>query len=132
MFTPSEDVTVLGDNVADIDANPEPHALLLGGPGIQSRNGLLHAHGAADGVDHARELGQDAVAGGVGDPAPERQDQIVDGRPVRGQRRQRRFLVERHQAAVALDVRREDRHQPTIQTWCFHRVASRSGDKLRP
>ena len=116
----AEDVAVLGDDVADIDADPERHAPMLGDRRIQPGYRLLHAERAADRVDHARELGQHAVAGGVRDPAAERHDQLVDGRPVRRERRQSRFLVERHQTAVAFDIGREDRHQPAIETWCFH------------
>ena len=81
---------------------------------------LLHPHGAAHRVHDTGELGQHAVAGGVGDPAAEGHDQLVDRRPVRRERGQRCFLVLGHQAAVAFDVGREDRDQPAIEAWCFH------------
>ena len=65
----AEDIAVLDDNVALVDAdaelNPLPWWRLL----IAVGHPALDLHGAADGIHHTRELGQEAIAGVLYDPA---------------------------------------------------------------
>ena len=64
---------------------------------------------APDRVDHAGELDEEAVAGGLDDPAGVRGDGGIDQlAPVRLQRGQGAVLVGAHEPAVAGDVGRQD------------------------
>ena len=57
------DVALLNNDVAEIHTNPECDPLFLWCPGIALDHPLLHGNRAGDGLDHARELDQNAVAG---------------------------------------------------------------------
>ena len=76
------DVAVLDDDVARIDADAELDALVLRGRGVARRHALLHRDRAGDGFDDARELDEDAVAGGLDDAALVLGD--LAGRSARG------------------------------------------------
>ena len=69
---------------------------------------LLRLDRAQDGLDHARELGDQAVAPGVDHPAAVALDQPGQGVAVPLEGLQRADLVAIHQPAVALDVGAED------------------------
>ncbi len=58
----SEDVVVLDDNVADVDADTEHDTLLLGHIGVALGHRVLDFDRALDGFDRAGELGQKTVA----------------------------------------------------------------------
>ena len=81
---------------------------------------LLDLDGAFERVDDAGELGQHAVAGGVGDPA------AVPARSARRwsrgarERRQRRLLVDVHQPAIAFDIGGEDGDELALERRRFH------------
>src|SRR5204863_335910 len=57
------------DDVTQVDADAEPHAARLGHPLVACRHDGLDLDRALGRVDHARELGQDAVPRGVDDAA---------------------------------------------------------------
>ena len=116
----AEDVAALDHDVADIDADAKAHPLVVRHAGTQLGRRLLHPHRTAHGIDDTGELGQDAVAGGVGDPAAEVADELVDDRPVGRQRGQRCLLVRRHQPRIALDIGCQNGDQPAIERGCFH------------
>ena len=65
-------------------------------------------------VDGARELGEQRVAGGIGDAAAVLGDQRVDDRAARGKPAQCPVLVGAHQPAVLGDVGGENRRQTTL------------------
>src|SRR5262249_21702070 len=50
------------DDVAEIDADPQLHAAVLGKRGVARLHALLHLDGALHGVDDAGEFDQHAVA----------------------------------------------------------------------
>ena len=52
-----------------MDANAELDAALGGKTGVALDHAVLHLDGAADGVDNAAELNEDAVSGPVDDTA---------------------------------------------------------------
>jgi hypothetical protein len=62
-----------------------------------------------DRVQHAGELGQDAVAGGVRNPSAVLDDQNIDHCAACRERRHGRLFVAVHQAAVAFHVSCNDR-----------------------
>ena len=57
------------DNITQIDADAELHAARRRHPFVARRHDGLDLDRALGRADHARELGQDAVAGGVDDAA---------------------------------------------------------------
>ena len=65
----AENVAVLDDDIADIDADAEFDPFRSGDPGIAPGHRLLPFARAAQGVDHAGELDEEAVAGGLDQPA---------------------------------------------------------------
>ena len=73
----TEQVSTPDHHIADVDADPELKAAVLRHSGIRLRELLLHRHRALDGIDRARELGQHAIASGIGDPAA-----MVPNQPV--------------------------------------------------
>ena len=74
----AEDVAVLDDDVAEIDADAELDALLRGDTGIALGHPALHRDGAAHRIDDAGEFDQQAVAGGLDDAAAVLGDVRVD------------------------------------------------------
>jgi hypothetical protein len=70
IYPVAEDVVFLGDHVAKIDADAKPDPSLLRHLGLALGHPALDLHRAADGVDHARKLCQEAVAGAVAAPPP--------------------------------------------------------------
>jgi len=62
-----------------------------------------------DGIHSAGEIGDEAIASRVEDPTAMRGDQVIDDDPIRGQGAKGADLIEPHQAAVAFDIRGEDR-----------------------
>ena len=133
----AEDVVALDDDVADVDADAEGNAPILGYPGGAVSHRRLHLDRAAHGIDHARELQQQAVARGLDDAPSMAGDCWVDHLLPKGfQRRQRAALVPAHQPRVARDVSRHDggkaallghsgrpaRRKPSIQFDSLRRV----------
>ena len=102
------------DDVAQVDADAEEHAARLGYPLVAGRHDGLDLDRALGRVDHAGELGQDAVARGVDDAAAVAADQRQDHRLVPLEVADRRGLVLPHEPAVAGDVGREDGGEPAL------------------
>lgn len=61
------DVTVLVDDVGEVDAYPQADPLIVGHRCLALGHALLDEHGAAGRVDGAAELAQEAVAQGFDD-----------------------------------------------------------------
>jgi hypothetical protein len=69
---------------------------------------------ASKSVNGAAELGQHAIASGIGNPAPVGRNQAIkDGAPS-GQSLEGFDLVGPHEAAVSLYVSRKNRDQPAL------------------
>ena len=110
----TEDAAVLHHHIADVDADAQHHRGLGWERPVGFRERLLDAHGAADGINDAPELGENAVARGPGDIAPAGGDQVVDNPAVSRQRRERAFLVLVHQPRVSLNVCGKDRNELSL------------------
>src|SRR4030095_2287542 len=94
----AKDVVALDDDVADVDADAEGNAPILGYPGGAVGDRLLHFNSTAHGIDDAGELQQQAIAGGLDDATAVAGDGRVDNFLPNGlQRRQRAALVLDHQ-----------------------------------
>ena len=98
-----------------------------GRPAVARPQLLLRLDRAQDGLDHARKLGDQAVAPGVDHPATVALDQTGQGVAVPLEDLQRADLVAIHEPAVTLDVGAEDgrqlaldgrRHALTSAAWC--------------
>ena len=98
----AEDVVALDDDVAEIDADAEPNALLVGHFGLAVEHAALHLGGAAHGVDNAGKFRQQPVAGGLDDATMVLGDLRIDQLPAMClEAFERAFLVRTHQARIA-------------------------------
>src|SRR5258708_3805524 len=91
-----------------------------------TRNTMRRSAGSAHRVDHARELGEDAVAGGLEDAAADLGHRRVGdllAHPL--QARERAFLVGAHHAAEADDVGGEDRRKSSLRGRLLHQRHSK-------
>jgi hypothetical protein len=117
----AEDVVAVDDDVADVDADAEDDAPSLRHRSVAARHAALDRERAADCVDDAPELDEHAVARRLDDAAAVTGDRGVDElAAVRLQRRQGADLVDAHQAAIADDVRRQNRRQPALDALPLH------------
>src|SRR6516164_10245562 len=97
----AEDVVVVDDDVAEIDADPEIDAPFGAHAGIACGHLALHLDRATNRIDHARKLAEQTVARRVDDAAAVLPDLRVDNLPPqRLQRSERTFLIRRHQAPL--------------------------------
>jgi hypothetical protein len=110
----AEDVVAVDDDVADVDADAKRDPIVDRNIRIAFRHAALDVDRAHDGIDHAWEFEQQAVAGRLDDPAAVFGDPGVDQRPqMQLERRQRPALVATHQAGEADDIGRDNRRQPS-------------------
>jgi len=109
------DVAVLDNDVAEVHPDPEGDASILRCLGITFGHLPLHGNCAGNGLDHARELDQDPIAGGLDDASAMLTDFRIDQlAPMRLQPREGIFLVGAHEPAVARHVRGENGRQPAF------------------
>ncbi len=102
-------VAVLEDDVAEVDADPEADAPVLGHVGIAPLHALLHLDGATHGVGDGLELDQHAVAGGLDDATPVLGDGGVDQLAAMGhQPGERALLVESPSDGCSQPCRRQE------------------------
>ena len=80
----AENIFSLDNHIAEVDPNPELDPLLWRSGRVAVGHPPLHLHGAPDGVDHAGELGQEPVAGGLDDTPPVLGDLRLDQVPEVG------------------------------------------------
>ena len=105
----TEQVLAVDHDIADMYADAKLHRLVCRLLCALRGDRRLHRDRTLHGIDRAGEIGDDAVAGGVEDPAAVRRDQSVDDGAARLQPRERADLVARHQPAVAGNVGGENR-----------------------
>ena len=119
--TVAEQIVTARHHVAQIEADPELHPPVLRQVAIAARGHALDRHRAAHRLHRAGELGHDPVAGEIEDPALVLGHQCGDDLLVGRQRLNGPVLVQRHQPAVADDVRRKDDRETTIGFLDRHR-----------
>jgi hypothetical protein len=110
----AEQIAGVDHNVPDMHADSEVDVTALGKPGVYFGQGILSLHGTPDGVDRAAKLRQYAVARCIGDTPPMRRNEAVQDFPALRKSVESGDLINTHEAAVALNVRREDSGQPTL------------------
>jgi hypothetical protein len=93
---------LLYDHVAEVDPDAKPDPSLLRHLRLTVNHSALDLRSAADSIDHARKLCQEAVASVLYDPAPVLADLWIDQFPEVGlEPFVRAFLVGAHQPRVA-------------------------------
>ena len=117
----AEDIVVLHDHVAKIDADAIEQRPRRRHVAIAPRHALLKVDGAAQRFGDALEFDQHAVAGGLDDAALAFGDRRIDQlQPYRLQPSERSRFIDFHEPAVADDVRGEDRGKPALDIVDFH------------
>jgi hypothetical protein len=105
----AKQVTAPHYHVPDMDADTELKALLVRSGGLVRLGDLaLDRQRTSNGVHHARELGEDAVPGRVGNTSTMLRDEAIDVTPADFERREGSLLVDAHHAGVARDIGGED------------------------
>jgi len=111
----AENVVVLDDDVAEIDADTEYDPLILRRCSVPLGHPALHRDRAGDGLNDARELDQDAVTGGLDDAAFVLRDARIDQvAAVASKTGKSPNLVLAHEAAVADDISGEYGREPAL------------------
>ena len=114
IHTVAEDVVLLNDHVAEVDANAKLDPLIGGLLRIAIDHSTLDLGGAAHRVDHAREFREQAVASALYGPAPMLPDLGINQLPeMRLEAFARPFLVRPHQARVPRHIEGEDSSKAT-------------------
>ena len=115
------DVVALDDHVAQVDADAERDAPILGYLGVALGHAALDGDRAIDRVDDARELDQRAVAHQLDDaPAVVRDLGVDEFGAVGLQHVERAGLVVAHQARIADDIRAQDSGKPAFDALPRH------------
>jgi hypothetical protein len=107
------------NDVAKVDPDPKLDSLIGREGCIALRDASLDLEGATHRLHSARELDQQAIAGGLDDPTVVLADLGIDeGAAMRHQPCERSLLVGAHQPRVAGDISGEDRRQ-AADDWHF-------------
>ena len=104
----AKDVVAVDDHVAEIDADPQLETALGRDRLIDCARCSLHLDSAAQRVDDARKIRQQAVACGTDDPPAMRRDQRVDRTAEFAERLMRTRFILAHQSAETDYVRVQD------------------------
>jgi len=118
------DISLLDDDITQIDADTELDALICRGFGIALAHAALDRYRASDRFDDTWKLDQDTVAGGLDNPAFVlgylRVSQLAPESP---KPRQSAGFILTHQSAVPGDIARENGRQSTLDPFYSHRTS---------
>ena len=110
----------LDDDVAEIDADAKPDAMLVGICRLAVDHPALDLDGAAHGIDDASKFRQQAVAGVLDDAASVLPDLWLDQLPeMRLEAFVRALLVRAHQARISRHISGEDCGETAGRGHCF-------------
>jgi hypothetical protein len=111
----AEDIAILDDDVADIDAHAKFDAALCRCGGVAGHHLPLHLDRTAHRVDDTAELGKEAVAGSLDDATAMLGDfGITELTANRPQRRERALLIFAHQPRIAGNIDRQNGRQSSL------------------
>ena len=82
VYAVAKDIIAFDEHIAHIDADAKQHLPMGRESGVPFRHDLLDCRRALDGGHNGREIKQDAVAGGLDDPAAMAGHNRGDGSPV--------------------------------------------------
>ena len=111
-----EHLVLLDEDIADIDADPEPELALVRHFGVESLDTPLDGDRRLGCSHRARELRQEAVSRRVDDPSMMIGDDGTHGLEMLVQSADRSRFVPLDEPAVAGDVGRQNRRQPALGT----------------
>jgi hypothetical protein len=100
-----------------MDADPVAQHTLRGSTDVEVGQSRLHLHGALHGIDSTRELSEDTVTGGVGDPAAMLRNETVHNLTMSRKISQGADLILAHQTRVAGHVSSQDRGQTPLDAF---------------
>jgi hypothetical protein len=120
----AEETVALNDDIADVDADAEPHLLTGRSIRILLGYGLLNLDGALHGIHSAGEFSDEAIASRIENPASMRDNQPINDDPVSGEDAECADLILPHQAAVALDIGGEDRGELPFDPMGFQKFST--------
>jgi hypothetical protein len=107
-----EDVVLLGNHVAEIDADPEVDPLVLQGGRVSLGHAPLHLRRASHRIYNVRELREEAVAGVLYDPAAVLGDLWADQLPeMRLEPFVRPVLIRSHETRIRRHIGGQDRSE---------------------
>lgn len=111
----TEEVVVLDDDIAQMDADAKDDALVRRNRGIAGRQGALHIQRRLHRIHRAGELDENAVAGGFDHTPAVLLDLGIDNFFTMGPKLgQGARFVDLHQTAVADNIRRQNGGKPTF------------------
>src|SRR6516225_402695 len=124
----AENVAILDDDVADIDAHAKFDVPLCRCRGVTGEHLPLHLDRTAHRIDDAGELGEEAVAGRLDDATPMLGDfGIAQFTANRSQRRERALFVLAHQPRIAGDIDRQNGRQSSLDPRFAHLARQTTG-----
>jgi hypothetical protein len=113
--TIAKNLIAIDYDISHINADAELHFLCFGHGGIAFPHPALKLDPAAQGVHHARELHEHAVASRIDEPTPVLGDlEIYEGAAVGLELRDGAFLVDAHEAAVASHIGCQNGREPSL------------------
>src|SRR5262249_29564115 len=131
IHTVAEDVVLLSDHVAEIDADPKPDAPVVRHFWFAVDHPALNLHSAANGVYNTRKLRQEAIAGVLHNPATVLLDLRIDKFPeVCLEAFVRTFLIRTHQPRIAGHIGRQDRGEAAALAHRTSPIAIRRPDRI--
>ena len=107
-------VVLFGDHIARVDADAELHPSVLGDGRVALRNLVLYLDTAANRLDDAGELSDDAVPCAAEDVTAMGGDRLLHHSTVHAQSSRGSFFVKLRKMAVTLYIGRENRSKPTL------------------
>ena len=107
-------IVLFGDHIAQIDANAKPHPSVLGDGRVAFGNLVLDLESAANGLNDAGELGDEAVPRAAEDMTVMGGDRLLHHSAVHAQGGRGGFFVKLREAAVTLHIGSENRSKPTF------------------
>jgi hypothetical protein len=110
----AEQIASAYHHVTDMHPNPKPKTIVLWSALICLGNGILYGNGTLDRIHSARELGQDAVTGCIGNPPTMLGYEPVHDLEMGTQGTEGSDLVLLHEAGIASHVSGKDRRQPSL------------------
>ena len=107
-------IVLFGDHVPEVDADAELHPFVLGNGRVALRNLVLDLDSAANGLNDAGELGDDAVPCAAEDVTAMGGDRLLHHSTVHAQGSCGGFFVKLRKVAVPLHIGSENRSKPTL------------------
>jgi hypothetical protein len=119
----AEDVIVVDDDIADVNANAKLDPDILGHIGVLFGHATLEFDRTARSIDRTGELDQHAVTGRLDYATAMRRDlEIDDGFPESLQPSQCAFFITAHEAAIACHIRSQHSRQTPFDALGSQRV----------